>query len=89
VASSEVFAVGTVATIVAGAGANPGAGLCGWFTAAVGGTTVSFGGPGVTTATGYPVASGGTLTGFLFPGDSVTAIGASSAATVTVLQTGL
>lgn len=87
-ASSEVFPVGTVATVVAAAPANPGAALSGWFTGVVSGATVYFGGAAVTSSTGYSVATGGTLTGFLFPGDSVYAVTSAGGGTVTVLQTG-
>ena len=80
-ASSEVFSVGTVATVVAACPANPGGEIQGWFTGVVGGAAV-------TSTTGYSVATGGTLTGFLFPGDQVYAVTSAGGGTVTVLQTG-
>ena len=88
-ASSASIAVGTVATVVASAGANPGGALCGWFTAVVptGGSAVTFGGPNVAAGGPYSVAAGGTLSAFLFPGDQVFAV-AGAAVTVSVLQTG-
>lgn len=87
-ASSEVIPVGTLATVVAACPANPGGEIQGWFTGVVSGATVYFGGAAVTSTTGYSVATGGTLTGFLFPSDTLYAITSVGGGTVTVLQTG-
>lgn len=65
-------------------------GPTGWFylSNASGGTTVYLGGAGVTPSNGALVATSGTFTGYLFPGDQVYAVTSSSTSTVTVLQTG-
>jgi predicted phage tail protein len=89
VAGSAQFAIGTAASLVMVAPASSAAGATGWFYAVAGtAASVYLGASGVTSSNGAALAAGGTLSGFLFPGDQVYALTASGTSTLAVLQTG-
>ena len=87
--ASAQFALGTAATQVLAAPAALTQGPAGWFSVTAGtAAAVYLGGSLVTSANGYALTAGGTLTGWLFPGDCVYALTASGTSTLAVLQTG-
>jgi hypothetical protein len=89
VAGSQQYAIGTAPSLVASAPAGSVPGPTGWFWAVAGtAASVLLGGPGVTSSTGAALASGGTMSAFLFGGDQVYALTASGTSTLSVLQTG-
>ena len=96
-ASSQVV-VGTAPTLLVSAPAagGPTLGPVGWFALTNGTTALTYlGGTNVSTSNGYPLGTAptgqnpSTLTGFLFPNDSLYGVVASSTITVDVLQMGL
>jgi hypothetical protein len=88
VTGSAQYALGTAATLVASAPASLFPGPAGWFYAVAGTAAVYLGAPGLTSSNGAPVSAGGTVSGYLFPGDQVYALTASGTSTLAVLQTG-
>jgi hypothetical protein len=89
VAGSAQYTVGaSTPALIASAPAGGGTGPVGWFYFTNGSGVIYLGGSGVTSANGAQLAASTTLTGWLFPGDSIYAITASSTSAVGVLQTG-
>lgn len=88
-AGSQQYAVGTAPTLVLSAPQASQVGPSGWFYVVAGtAATVYLGSPVVTSSNGAAIAAGGTVTGFLFPGDTLYALTASGTSTLAVLQTG-
>ena len=90
-AGSNQYTCGTVPTLLAAAPASASPGIVGWFYLANGGTTavILAGGTAASSFLGPSVASGGSISGFLFSGDQVYgATTAGTATSVSVLQTG-
>jgi len=88
--SAQYTAGASTAVLVAAAPVSQTPGPVGWFYFAngSGSIVVYLGGPGVTASNGAAVAANGTFSGYLFSGDQIYAIAASSTAAVSVLQTG-
>ena len=88
-AGSAQYAIGTAPTLVASAPAVSEVGAVGWFYAVAGtAASVLLGASNVTSSNGAALAAGGTMTGFLFAGDTVYALTASGTSTLSVLQMG-
>jgi len=89
-AGSAQWAVGTTPVLIASAGPAATVGPTGWFYIVNSPTTAVYlgGGTSVTSTTGASLATSGTVSGFLFPGDTLYAVTASSTSTVSVLQMG-
>lgn len=88
-AGSAQYAIGTAAALVASAPPSGFPAPSGWFSAVAGtAAAVYLGGSTVTSANGYVLAAGGTLSGWLFPGDALYALTASGTSTLAVLQLG-
>lgn len=87
-AFSNQYAVGTAPALIVTAPPGLQAGPSGAFYLANGNIAVFLGASGVSSANGAQVASAGTFTSQLFPGDQIYACTASGTSTLGVLVTG-
>jgi hypothetical protein len=88
-AASAAYTVTSTPVLIASAPNTPSTGPTGWFYLANGAAIIYLGGPSVSATNGVPVtATTGTFNGYLFAGDSVYAVCATTS-NVTVFQTGL